>query len=723
MNLWWACALTALLANALYATAGAAETPSSQSDLATQIRMDHPRLFFNRDTWPMVLERATGPANEWYKQCQSQVDSYIAHRREQKKDLGVLAAKAAFCYLTTQKEAYLQTSLETMKASMAYYEKCYQRRRAVNWYGHSRTHWLLAWDWLYNYLDEPERDELISRFVKVLGNVLATNIYRENKSAPTTGYYGVTNCMWYAGVTALGEKVDQELVAKWLKRGYSEHMDLLAYRRQMAGDDGSPASATVGYSLGAYPDTEYNFFYSLASATGRQIASQWLHPAMLPNFVLWNWVSGGDGRPREYGYGDTPHTTNHLPTRYLYAHMTNIRHFYGRSAPKLAAAAHAVQKRVEQLPQRELPRYWWFIQPFCQDKLERSPGPLDLSAMPQARHFEGTGQTFMRSDLNADATYALFVAGGKQSSHRQYDMLHFTIYKHGFQAMDTGTRWSQFANGRHLANYFGQTVAHNCVLIHLPDEPPARYWGMPPGERMTAPNYGGQDKRSASRLEAFETNNVFTYVAGDATDCYTPRKCNMATRQMVFIMPDIFVVFDRVVSTKPDYRKDWLLHTGSKPKLDGTLISGSSGKGKLFCRSLLPEKADIRIVGGKGKEFLTGKQNWDIETVDGRNKLSAKELAMIGQWRLEISPHEPATEDVFLHVIQVGPESLDAMVETELVRDAQTAGVRLSYGGRNFQVRFAATGKLAGHITAEGNNPINRPLTDKVTAQSGILAR
>jgi len=722
MNLWLACVLTVLLANALCATAGAAEEPSSQTDLTAQIRTDHPRLFFNKDTWPAVQDRATGAAKPWFVECQTEVDDRISSRREKPTDLGVLAAKAAFCYRMTQKEAYLQTSLEAMKASLAHYEKCYEQRRAVNWYGRTRTHWLLAWDWLYNDLNKPERGELISRFVKVLENVLETDIYRENKSGPTTGYYGVTNCMWYTGVAALGAEVDQDLVGRWLNRGYSEHMELLAYRRQMAGDDGSPASATVGYSLGAYPDTEYNFFYSLASATGRQIASEWPHPAMLPNFVLWNWIPGEDGRPLEYGYGDTPHTTNRLPTSNLYAQMTNIRHFYGNSSPKLAAAAHAVQKRVEKLPRQGLPRYWWFIQPFCQDQLESSPGPMDLAELPKARHFEGTGQTFMRSGHDPNATNALFVAGGTKSSHRQYDTLHFTIYKHGFQAMDTGTRWSQFANGRHLANYFGQTVAHNCVLIHMPDEPSANYWGMPPGEKMTAPNYGGQDKRSTSRLVAFETNDIFTYVAGDASKCYTPRKCRMATRQMVFIMPDIFVVFDRVVSTQPDYRKDWLLHTASKPKLDGRLIVGSGGKGRLFCRSLLPEKVDIRTVGGRGNEFRTGQKNWDIETVDGRKKLSAKELAMMGQWRVEISPRDPAKENLFLNVIHVGLESLDSMVETELLRDAQTAGVRLSYAGRNFEVRFATTADLAGHITADGDKPIDRPLTHKVAAQSGILA-
>ena len=32
-----------------------------------KIRRDHPRLFFNKDTWPKVKERALGPAKEYYE--------------------------------------------------------------------------------------------------------------------------------------------------------------------------------------------------------------------------------------------------------------------------------------------------------------------------------------------------------------------------------------------------------------------------------------------------------------------------------------------------------------------------------------------------------------------------------------------------------------------------------------------------------------------------------
>jgi len=43
------------------------------SDWAARIRADHPRLFFNRETWPAVGERALGVEWLWYEQFKSRV--------------------------------------------------------------------------------------------------------------------------------------------------------------------------------------------------------------------------------------------------------------------------------------------------------------------------------------------------------------------------------------------------------------------------------------------------------------------------------------------------------------------------------------------------------------------------------------------------------------------------------------------------------------------------
>lgn len=692
---------------------------------AASIRADHPRLFFNKETWPAVRERAMGPEAQWYAQVKSRVDRRLAELSGQDKpeprELGPDAAWAAFVYLMTEDGRYLDLAKKCLDTSLRFYDLCFEQKKAVDWYSTSRVHATLAWDWLYNSLSEQERADYLSRLVQAINRVLTAKppIYRENISGYNTGFYGVNNTCWFIGCTGLGTGIEKELVEKWLVWGHDEMLKMLAHRKMACGDDGGGASPTLGYVFGAYPWAEQNFIYTWLSATGENIAPNWPHAAWLANYVIWNWIPGEQG-PREFGFGDTPHVDNRLPTWQLYTHMANIRHLYADAAPEAAALARYLQEIV---PEKQYTTTW-FIYPFLLSGLDRSPAPLAPASLPKARHFENMGQVFLRSGTGPDDTYCLFTCGGVLGQHRHYDALNFVIYHKGYLALDSGTRYEEFKNGQHLANYFAQTVAHNCVVIHQPGEPPARYWGG-----TVEGNHGGQHKVLGSQVRAFETNDAFTYVAGDATECYQhgtvkmadgatlPEKCTRVTRQLVFLMPDHFVIFDRVVATDATYRKEWLVHTAHEPVITGTTIRADHEKGRMYCRTLLPADATLTPVGGPGKEFWAAGQNWDIY----RGNLKPSALAMMGQWRVEVTPGAPRTEDVFLHVIQVGDQDLQAMDPVELIQGEGSCGVRLHTGDRTWEVSFATTGDLRGHIRCAGGATVDRDLTTEVTPQSGIM--
>jgi hypothetical protein len=139
----------------------------------------------------------------------------------------------------------------------------------------------------------------------------------------------------------------------------------------------------------------------------------------------------------------------------------------------------------------------------------------------------------------------------------------------------------------------------------------------------------------------------------------------------------------------------------------------------MFCRTLLPEDAVLTPVGGPGKEFWAAGKNWDLD----RGDLKPENLAMMGQWRVEVSPGSPRQEDLFLHVIQVGDQTLDRMDPAEPIRTADAAGVRLKIGERTWEVTFHTHGELGGHLRLSGGDPpIDRPLATTVTPQVGILA-
>ncbi len=689
-------------------------------DWTEKIRTDHPRLFFNSDTWPDVKQRALGAEREWYEYIKRRVDRLKRESGDkvESRELGPQAARAAFVYRMTGNEQYRDLAKRCLERSLSFYEECFEQKKSVNWYSTSRVHAALAWDWLYNDLSDAERRKYMSRLIRVINKVVKARpaIYRENMSGYSTGFYGVKNCLWFIGCTAFGTGIETDLVNEWLVWGNDENRKLLEYRKKARGDDGGGASATLGYVFGAYPWSEQNFFYTWLSATGENIAPNWPGSAMLANYVIWNWIAA-DPHPLEFGYGDTPHTTNRLPAGRLYTHMANIRHLHGEAAPQAAALA----RHIQQILPRQSYSSTWFIYPFLLSRMESSPEPFAPEDLPNARHFDNMGQIFMRSGTRKDDTYCLFSCGGILTQHRHYDALNFVIYHRGFLALDSGTRYKEFDNGQHLANYFAQTVAHNCVVIHQPGEPPARYWGG-----TVEGNHGGQHKQLGSVVKAFETNRDYVYVAADATRCYQhggrnnlPEKCSLVTRQMVFIIPNHFVIFDRVATTDASYRKDWLIHTAHEPEISGSTIRADHREGRMLCRTLLPADATLRPVGGPGKEFRAAGKNWDIVS----EGLKPESLALMGQWRVEVTPDSPRKSDVFLHVIQVGDQQLEAMDETSLLREDDMCGVRLTSDDMTWEITFNSTGELGGHIKRSGRSrKIDAKLVTTVQKQSGINA-
>jgi len=667
-------------------------------DWTGRIRSDHPRLFFNSDTWPAVRDRALHEENGWYESVKRRVDRLAneleAVKRPATREMGPDAARAALVFLMTEDSRYLDLAKKCLDTSLKFYDECFEQKKSVNWYSTSRVHAVMAWDWLYNHMTDAERQDTMSRLVTAVDRVLKARptIYRENMSGYNTGFYGVRNCQWFIGCTAYGTGIETERVNEWLVWGHDENLKMLEHRRRACGKDGGGASPTLGYVFGAYPWAEQNYFYTWLSSTGENISPDWPHSAWLARYVIWNWIEA-DPAPLEFGYGDTPHTSNRLPIGQLYTHMANIRHLYGESLPEAAALARHVQ---EKLPD---PSYSpaWFIYPFLLTELEKSPEAASPKDLPSAFHFEPMGQIFMRSGDHADDTYCLFTSGGVLSQHKHFDSLNFVIYHRGHLAIDSGTRYLEFDNGQHLANYFAQTVAHNCVVIHQPGEPPARYWGG-----KVEGNHGGQHKQLGSVLTAFEVHDDYVYVAGDATACYqhgvvrrdgqpdVPEKCTLVARQLVFLKPSRFVVFDRVTTTDPSYRKDWLLHTAHEPVLTGHTFQADQGGGRIFCRTLLPADAAITKVGGAGKEFWAAGKNWRL--VDRGLKPESK--AMMGQWRVEVSPGTARKEDSFLHVIQVGDRQLAQMDDVELVEVGTWRGVRWTSGGRTVAITFDTAGEL-----------------------------
>ena len=695
---------------ALLAAGVAAQAQEAAPEWVARIRPDHPRLFINADSWPVVRAMAEGEMAEHYAKVKAVVDKLPAELEE--RDYGFEAQDAAFVYLFTGEQRYLDLTRRLLETSVRFYRARIAEAKAVNWYTTTRVCALAAFDWIFN--DMPA-DWLATWGGSMLEHVAEVQAYRGapaieriNRGGPLTGFYGTPNLLWFAGLVFDGAGVDDERARDFLVRGYALNIQMLEHRSAAAGDDGGAASPTLGYAVGEYPWAEFNFLHTWESATGENLAPKWPYIAMFANYILWNYLPGG----LQFGYGDDPHTTNRLERWKTCLHMAQTMHFYAESQPEWSALARYVQGLFPTWYGETL----WGCHPFLLTRMHLAPPARDPGLLPHARHFEAMGQVFMRSGSGDGDTYALLAAGGILNQHRHYDAGHFAIFHRGFLALDSGTRQG---NADQLQNYYAQTVAHNCVLIDVPEEPVSAYWNG-----AVVVQEGGQYRQLGSQVVAFETGDDYTYVAADCTATYRPEKCELALRQLVFVYPAWFVILDRVRSTDAAYGKRWLLHTAREPGIEGATVTADQGEGRMFCRTLLPEAAKLEAIGGPGAEFMAGGRNWPLPETAKYDDSKPAYSELMGWGRVEVSPPDQAKDVLFLHLIQVGDQTLEAMTDCDLIETEGIAGVSFTAGDATVRVTFATSGAAAGHITiARGGTPVaDRELTTQVQPQEGLAA-
>lgn len=698
---------------------GCSENDGRGQDWLSSVRPDHPRLFLNRDILPDIRKYTLEREADFYGRFKARVDERIEDDLTE-GDYGSQAAEAAFVYLIEQDPKYMVRSRDLLRKSLEFYHARFAEKQSVSWYAFSRVSAWAALDWIWNDLSEQERTELAASFLVAVKNVMPISSWRgdreaferENWSGPESGFYGTLSLSWYAGLVTLGEGIDDTLALRLTRQGYSLYNELLSYRGRMAGDDGGSASAALNYALAAYPWAEFNFFHTFESATGINPASRWSYPGNLPGYVFWNLLPGD----RTFGWGDSYHENPRVGLGQMHMHLAQTIHFYGDGLPREMAFTRWFMDRLERVDRISFPFARFLV---YRDHPELQPlGPDRV--LPHARHFENMGQVFFRSGSGDSDTYATFTSGGELEQHKHFDHNNFNIFRKGFLALDTGTRPEP---GQHLSHYYSRTVAHNCILIRMPGEAMPRYWGNPaPGEEPLAyPNDGGQ--RSAvrgSQVVAFETWPEYSYVAGDATGAYSPEKCSLALRQFVFLNPDYFVIFDRVTSTDGIFPKTWLFHTAHEPSIEGTVFRAEHEQGRVFCRTLLPEDAVVGKIGGPGRQFWADGRNWPLP----EGYRTPDTTALLGQWRVEVTPGALRQDDHFLHLIHVGDrDSLRTMAQSELVREDGMVGVRFSRDGDAWRVLFAVEGPAAGRveIRRDGEVVLDRPLTNSVAPQSGLF--
>ncbi len=366
--------------------------------------------------------------------------------------------------------------------------------------------------------------------------------------------------------------------------------------------------------------------------------------------------------------------------------------------------------------------------------------PSAIAALPLTHVADGLGLVLTRTSWREDATFISFKAGDNYWSHSHLDQGAFTVFKGAALALDSGC-YCGYGKDHHL-NYHYQTIAHNTLTVTDPaddlplparkDKPP-RPIANDGGQRRVGSGWdlsaapldlGDWESKYADfhtgRLVAVHDRDDLLVALADITPAYTnkdsgnrlfharSRRVEKAWR--IFIhdrRSDVFVVYDDIEATQPEFTKRWLLHGALAPRIDGRRFTLErpadtvpGARAQLQGEVVFPRDAQLLPIGGPGFEFFAGERNFDddgaVQDMVARN---ARDIDA-GTWRLEVMPAQGALRDRFLVVMRAG---LDAGAPPQVtpLEDADGLGARVQSAGRTLTVKLSED-RLAADVSADG---------------------
>lgn len=517
----------------------------------------------------------------------------------------------------------------------------------------------MVYDWCYKYLTQAEKTDFVAKFEN-----LAVN-------------YTTLSFPPQPGTAITGHRSGSTILRDFLSAGlaiYDEKQDMYKVTAKLVMDDFAPARDVLYQSGMPYQGDSYGQLRYGYETTANLIFAGMGYPDAfdknlgdVPYRILYTRRPDND----QLRDGDAYLIPNRGGHTYLPSTFLNSAGFYKNGYFKNEFL-------------REYAEDQYLVDPilvplFFDPDLPSKP----LSELPLSRYFGSpVGSMVARTGWNLAANSSDVVAEMKVSeyhfnNHNQLDTGAFQLYYKGMLALDSGAYYEYDDN--HDKNYFKRTIAHNSMLIYKQNDTFTR-WGAPVSNDggVKSPNKGVEATNINEVLtKGFKMSEIgghqfgpdpmsmtpdYTYLKGNLTNAYLDR-VDKYTRSFVFLNlknsthPAAMIVYDRVISKDPDYKKYWLLHSEQEPNVSGNvttitrnLTSYSSYNGKLVNTTLQPSSTNLTIekVGGPGQEFSVFGTNYPLTL-----PLPRKTGLDAGAWRVQISPTNKHTEDNFLNVIQV----------------------------------------------------------------------
>lgn len=323
-------------------------------------------------------------------------------------------------------------------------------------------------------------------------------------------------------------------------------------------------------------------------------------------------------------------------------------------------------------------------------------------ALPPTALFDVEGLATMRSGWDKEATEVAFWCGTRDHTAR-HQPGHLTVVRAGEFLLGTPALWADDGN---CTPSWGNTVvfgdnwterwrinlqhprAEEYALINRFSPATWTYIarerrlnGYAPAENGWG---GGIDLHGHTetllvgegKIIAYETHPEFDYVAGDATNAWPVDEVRQHTRQVLFLKPNVIVVYDRAVPGSSAKTCRWLAATGPELAIQGNRFHVKAGASALWGEFLLPREVKLSCA-----EPLPCYQ-WK-----GQQMLLAESAGAV----------ESGKQVEFLAVLTAGREDVQA-AQAAFEEAAETIILTLSAKGQPVTLRLNRAGPVGGTI-------------------------
>jgi Heparinase II/III-like protein len=557
-------------------------------------------------------------------------------------------------------------------------------------FGHDMAHCALVYDLCHDLWTSDERQ----KFFEYIGKTVDANV-RSETGVFHNAWYGYKH--WGYGLAAYATWYEYARAPEILAETERDYMERAAPALEISGAGGGFAE---GYYVN-YWSYEWFFFCEVARRVeGKDYFAEapgfYGNRAVASMFESYPWISERGSR-RPIPMGDSGgQKLRRERDKALSARRILVNYF------KDDPTHQAVHAFNETQPVSASPGNGY------KDLLWRDPGIRvgDLKNFKLSHFSPAAGYIYARSSWENDAVHFFFKCGDRFTAHQHLDNGHFLISKHDELAGDGGQYYHFGKN--HDVNYHLRTIAHSTILVYDPDETWSNIRAYEQlfhgkmdndgGQHHNWPHHNGAtsdhknwlrnaDLYEIADIKAYEDRGQYLYLAGDCSRSYSPAKLEYFTRQIVYLRPGTFVIFDRVKSTDKNYPKTWQLQAAKPPvERDGMLVVDNGAGGRMFVQSLLPDQARVKLNTGD-----------ELYCYDGNCYPPEEIRGPAPECRIEVAPREPSQVDYFLHVIDAVDDKVDS-VPSAMVEQTENGAV-LTLGGIRITFTLSA---VAGEIELQG---------------------